>query len=88
MKPKKYADIIDVANQAGVSPATVSRCFNHPNKVRPDTRKRIKKAVELIKKENYLFNEVAYQVGFNSQSYFTKCFKKVYKSTPKEYFKH
>ncbi len=46
MKPKKYADIIDVANQAGVSPATVSRCFNHPDKVRPDTRRRIKTAVE------------------------------------------
>lgn len=47
---------------------------------------RIKKAIELIKKENYLFNEVAYHVGFNSQSYFTKCFKKVYNVTPKEYF--
>ena len=47
---------------------------------------RLKKAVELIKKENYLFNEVAYHVGFNSQSYFNKCFKKVYNMTPKEYF--
>ena len=47
---------------------------------------RIKKAVELIKKENYLFNEVAFHVGFSSQSYFTKCFKKVYNSTPKDYF--
>lgn len=47
---------------------------------------RIKKAIELIKKENKLFNEVAYQVGFNSQSYFIKCFKKVYGVAPKEYF--
>ncbi len=47
---------------------------------------RIKKAVELIKTGNYLFNEVAFHVGFSSQSYFTKCFKKVYKVTPKEYF--
>jgi len=46
MKTKKYADIIDVANLANVSPATVSRCFNHPDKVRPDTRKRIQIAVE------------------------------------------
>lgn len=49
---------------------------------------RIKKAVELIKKENYLFNEVAFKVGFSSQSYFTKCFKKVYHVTPKEYFEN
>ena len=47
---------------------------------------RIKKAVELITKENYMFSEVAYQVGFSSQSYFNRCFKKVYNVTPKEYF--
>lgn len=47
---------------------------------------RIKKAVELITQENYLFSEVAFQVGFSSQSYFNRCFKKVYNVTPKEYF--
>jgi len=47
---------------------------------------RIKKAVELITKENYRFNEVAFQVGFSSQSYFNRCFKKVYDVSPKEYF--
>lgn len=47
---------------------------------------RIKKAVELITKEDYRFNEVAFQVGFSSQSYFNRCFKKVYKVTPKAYF--
>jgi signal transduction histidine kinase/AraC-like DNA-binding protein len=47
---------------------------------------RVKKAVELIKTDNFLFSEVAFRVGFSSQSYFTKCFKKVYNVTPKEYF--
>jgi len=47
---------------------------------------RIKKAVELITKKDYRFNEVAFQVGFSSQSYFNRCFKKVYKVTPKAYF--
>jgi LacI family transcriptional regulator len=56
MKSKKYADIIDVANQAGVSPATVSRCFNHPDKVRADTRKRIQMAVETT---GYIRNRAA-----------------------------
>lgn len=36
--------IIDVANQAGVSPATVSRFFNSPDAVRVETRKRIQSA--------------------------------------------
>lgn len=46
---------------------------------------RIKKAVELLGSGQYRFNEVAYQVGFSSQSYFNRCFKKVYNTTPKEY---
>ncbi|WP_298494080.1 hybrid sensor histidine kinase/response regulator transcription factor [uncultured Algibacter sp.] len=49
---------------------------------------RLKYAVKLIKKENYRFNEVAFRVGFSSQSYFTRCFKKAYKISPKEYFKN
>ena len=47
---------------------------------------RVTKAVELISTEKCFFNEVAYRIGFSSQSYFTKCFKKVYTVTPKNYF--
>lgn len=36
--------IVDVAGRAGVSPATVSRHFNHPALLRPDTRLRIERA--------------------------------------------
>ncbi|MEX3008958.1 LacI family DNA-binding transcriptional regulator [Hoeflea sp. TYP-13] len=46
MNREKFADIIDVANRAGVSPATVSRAFNHPDLVKPATRRKIQKAVE------------------------------------------
>lgn len=56
MKKKKYADIIDVANHAGVSPATVSRTLNHPDKVRPDTRKRIQHAID---ETGYIRNRAA-----------------------------
>lgn len=45
MKHKTNVDIIDVAIHAGVSPATVSRSFNHPKKVLASTRKRIEKAI-------------------------------------------
>lgn len=40
--------IVDVAQQANVSPATVSRYFNNPGMVRYKTRERIKKAVETL----------------------------------------
>lgn len=56
MKTKLNADIIDVANHAGVSPATVSRSFNHPDKVLLSTRKRIEKA---ISKTGYIRNRAA-----------------------------
>lgn len=49
---------------------------------------RLKYAVKLIKEENCRFNEVAFRVGFSSQSYFTRCFKKAYNVSPKEYFKN
>lgn len=41
----KSPTIADVADQAGVSTATVSRCLNQPNKVKPDVRKKILNAV-------------------------------------------
>lgn len=56
MKNKLNADIIDVANHAGVSPATVSRSFNHPDKVLLSTRKRIEKA---ISETGYIRNRAA-----------------------------
>lgn len=56
MKRAKHADIIDVANHAGVSPATVSRVFNHPSKVKPETRKRIQSAVDEL---GYIRNRAA-----------------------------
>ncbi len=56
MKTVKQADIIDVANHAGVSPATVSRTLNHPDMVKPDTRKRIQNAIEAT---GYIRNRAA-----------------------------
>ena len=56
MKREKFADIIDVANRAGVSPATVSRAFNHPDLVKPATRRKIQAAVE---ETGYIRNRAA-----------------------------
>lgn len=56
MAEKQHADIIDVARAAGVSPATVSRAFNHPSLVRPDTRARVQRAVDDL---GYIRNRAA-----------------------------
>jgi AraC-like DNA-binding protein len=36
----------------------------------------------------YTISEIAYQTGFNSASYFTKCFKDQYGKAPSEYMEH
>lgn len=46
---------------------------------------RLKKAMELIQSNTDTISQIGYQVGFNDQSYFTKCFKKQYGMLPSEY---
>ncbi|WP_297695438.1 helix-turn-helix transcriptional regulator, partial [uncultured Eudoraea sp.] len=46
---------------------------------------RLKQAVQILKTSDATVNEVAYAVGFNTPSYFIKCFKEAYKKTPSEY---
>jgi len=46
MPPTSSPTLNDVAKRADVSTATVSRCFNEPDRVVPETRKRVMLAVE------------------------------------------
>ncbi len=49
------------------------------------TRVRLTKALELLKSKKVNVSEVAYHVGFNSSSYFARCFKEVYGVQPSKY---
>jgi signal transduction histidine kinase/ligand-binding sensor domain-containing protein/DNA-binding response OmpR family regulator len=49
------------------------------------TRVRLAKALELLKSKKVNVTEVAYHLGFNSSSYFTRCFKEVYGVQPSKY---
>lgn len=42
-------------------------------------------ARDILKKQNISISEAAYLVGFNSVSYFIKCFKKSYNETPSQF---
>lgn len=46
---------------------------------------RLKIAISLLKQSNLSISEIAYQIGFNTPSYFIKNFKDVYHCTPSEY---
>ncbi len=48
-------------------------------------KKRLAAAAEMLRSGRVRINEVAYAVGFNSPSYFAKCFKKEFGVLPAEY---
>ncbi len=47
--------------------------------------RRIQYAITILNQRKYSVLEIAYQSGFNSPSYFIKCFKNKYGITPKEF---
>ena len=48
MEVRKTPTLEDVARRTGVSTATVSRCLNEPDRVLPETRRRVIEAVEQL----------------------------------------
>ena len=47
--------------------------------------RRLKKAAQLLYEDNYRIKEVCYMVGFNTPSYFSKCFQKQFGTLPNEF---
>lgn len=48
-------------------------------------RMRLQRAAELLQKQVGNVSEVAYKVGFNSLSYFAKCFREFHNATPRDF---
>lgn len=46
---------------------------------------RLKRASELLMEQKLTISEVAYEVGFSSPSYFSKCFQKEYQTSPTDF---
>ena len=46
---------------------------------------RLNKSIELIKNTDLSVSEVAFAVGFKDSGYYSKCFRKKYNQTPREY---
>ena len=46
---------------------------------------RLKRAAQLLKEGENRVNEICYMVGFNSPSYFAKCFQKQFGVLPKDF---
>ncbi len=46
---------------------------------------RLKRAVQLLEQSDFTIKEIMFMTGFNTASYFSKCFKKLYGIVPSEY---
>ncbi len=77
----------ELAEKLGMSRATLHR------KIKLNTKKsvsqficqiRLKKALEMLKQNSATISEIAYSCGFNSVTYFTKCFHDHYGCSPGE----
>lgn len=49
--------------------------------------KRLSLAAKMLLKDGYRISDICYSIGFNTPSYFAKCFKKQYGVLPAEYVK-
>ncbi|MDR2479820.1 MAG: response regulator [Treponema sp.] len=84
---QKEISLGGIAREIGVSPYYLSKLLHrHTSKTCTEliAEKRIEEAKKLLLR-NYSSKEVCYQVGFNSQNYFAKIFKKLTGVTPGEY---
>lgn len=78
----------DIADQFNMSRASFYRKINGVLNLTPNEYikvERLKKAAQLLREKNYKVNEICYMVGFNSPSYFTKCFQQQFGVLPKEF---
>lgn len=80
--------VLDFAKELGVSKSqlyrkTVSLLGYSPNDFVKEFR--LNKALKCIESQEGSISEVAYQSGFTSPSYFTKCFQKRFKVLPSSY---
>lgn len=86
----KKITIDDIAEQVYVSKYYLCRLFKKNLNITINdyiVRIRIEKSIELMKKKELDINDIMQEVGFHSQSHFTKTFKKIIGITPGNYKK-
>lgn len=84
--PKLSVDLLASTigmSRSGLYAKIKSLTDSTPNELIQITR--LKRAAQLLAEGRYRVNEVSFMVGFNSSSYFSKCFQKQFGVTPSEF---
>lgn len=77
-----------LAREMDVHPAHLYRKIKAALDISPSVfirRIRLERAADLLLQSKFEVQQIAYQVGFESSSYFILCFKEAYGRTPMEY---
>lgn len=80
--------LVDMAEKLCMSRSSLNRKIKGILNITPNDYiriERLKKAAQLLKDGSCKVNEVCYMVGFNTPSYFTKCFQKQFGMLPKDF---
>lgn len=78
----------NIAEQFNMSRASFYRKIKGVLNLTPNEyirAERLKKAAMMLKEKIYKVNEICYMVGFNSPSYFSKCFQQQFGVLPKDF---
>jgi AraC family transcriptional regulator len=85
---EKDLTLSEIAASVGMSPYHFARAFKQASGLPPHQyiiKRRIEKAKRLLAQTDLAIAEIAYRVGFSSQSHFTTLFRKHVGTTPKAY---
>ena len=77
-----------LTQEVGMSRTHLYRCVKESTGLTPSDfirATRLRQAAELLKSKEYTITQVAYAVGFNSQTHFSNAFKRQYGVSPTEY---
>lgn len=78
----------DIAEEFNMSRASLYRKIKGFLNLTPNEYirvERLKMAAQLLREKNHKVNEICYMVGFNSPSYFSKCFQQKFGVLPKDF---
>lgn len=81
-------NVDSLANEMNMSRSSLHRKIKGLAQITPNEYiqlERLKTAAQLLQSGDYKINEICYIVGFNSSSYFAKCFQKQFGVLPKDF---